>query len=297
MNELNFAIRHDVDLSSYNSYGLHAIAKNVVYPFNSNGIKDIYKLFSDKKIFVLGNGSNILLTKHKYTDEYLFISMKLLDSLEVINDQIVTEAGVSLNKLVWFAVERGITGFEFLEDIPGSVGGAVIMNAGTYSDNISQLIESVVYFDVSSSALVIAKKEDLDFKVRGSILSFGNKIVTKIQFLSKKRNDIEYLDSINRILEIKRNRYTKQPRNYPSAGSVFKRPIYNGRLEEVWRLVNDVGLRGYRVGNAEISQKHTGFIINLGEATYEDIENLIQIIKNRVYSEYSIILEEEVKRI
>lgn len=297
MDLINYAIRHDVDLSAYNSFGLHAKARTVIYPFNSQGVADAYMANNDKKIVILGNGTNVLFTKREYTDEYVFISMRLLDSIKIDNGRIVADAGVSLSKLVWFSVERGIVGFEFLEDIPGSVGGAVIMNAGTYSDNIAQLIESVSYFDLDSMSIVDVPKEDLGFNTRESFLSTGNKVVTKVAFLSRQRNDEEYMNSVNQILEIKRNRYTKQPRNYPSAGSVFKRPVHNGKQEEVWRLVNDVGLRGYKIGDAEISHKHTGFIVNLGEATYDDIENLIRIIKERVFAAYSINLEEEVKRI
>ena len=297
MQSKNYCLRQKANLLSYNSFGLNSTAEIVCYPYNDSGIAEIYRDYPEATIVVLGNGTNVLFSKTYYDNNYVFLSMKLMDSLKIENDSIIAESGVSLNRLAWFAVERGIDGFEFLEDVPGSVGGAVIMNAGTYSDNISQILKSVTYYSISKNTIISAEKEELDFHTRGSLLSLGDNIVLRVQFVSKKRNDDNYLSSVKRILEIKENRYTKQPRNYPSAGSVFKRPVHNGKQEEVWRLVNDVGLRGYRIGGAEISEKHTGFIVNLGSAKYEDIEGLIQLIKDKVYTTYSITLEEEVKRI
>lgn len=293
----NYAVRRNTCLISYNSFGLNSIADTVCYPFNENGVVEIFKNNPSSQIVILGNGTNVLLTKPYYDKDYVFISMKLLDSIQLENDCIVAEAGIPLNRLVWFSVERGIEGFEFLEDIPGSVGGAVVMNAGTYSDNIAQLLEEIVYYDINDGSIHTVIKDELDFRTRGSQLSNGSKIVLRVRFIKKTRNDLNYLSSIKKLFEIKENRYIKQPRNYPSAGSIFKRPIRNGKQEEVWRLVNDVGLRGYRVGGAEISEKHTGFIVNLGNAKYEDIEELIQLTKKKVLEKFSIELEEEVKRI
>lgn len=297
MRSSSYSIRYDVDLLPYNSFGIQSTAEIVCYPFNAEGVREVFQAFEGKKMVVLGNGTNVLLTKRYYDSSYIFISMKLMDSLAIDTESIVADAGVSLNKLVWFAVERGIGGYEFLEDIPGSIGGAVIMNAGTYSDNISQLIDKVSYFDISKNSFLTVNKQDLVFQTRKSLLSDGNKIVTQVRFVKSERNNDAYMESVNKILTIKENRYMKQPRNYPSAGSVFKRPIHNGKQEEVWRLVNDVGLRGYKIGGAMISEKHTGFIINCDNAKYEDIEELIQLIKDRVYSRYAISLEEEIKRI
>lgn len=293
----NYAVRRNTCLISYNSFGLNSIADTVCYPFNENGVVEIFKNNPSSQIVILGNGTNVLLTKPYYDKDYVFISMKLLDSIQLENDCIVAEAGIPLNRLVWFSVERGIEGFEFLEDIPGSVGGAVVMNAGTYSDNIAQLLEEIVYYDINDGSIHTVIKDELDFRTRGSQLSNGSKIVLRVRFIKKTRNDLNYLSSVKKLFEIKENRYIKQPRNYPSAGSIFKRPIRNGKQEEVWRLVNDVGLRGYRVGGAEISEKHTGFIVNLGNAKYEDIEELIQLTKKKVLEKFSIELEEEVKRI
>lgn len=293
----NYAIRRHVSLFPYNSFGIKSIADTVCYPFNKEGVVEIFKKYPSSKTVVLGNGTNVLFTKPFYDKDYVFISTKLLDEIQLENNCIIADAGIPLNRLVWFSIERGIEGFEFLEDIPGSIGGAVIMNAGTYSDSIAQLLEEVTYYDIIKGSVDTVMKDELDFRTRGSQLSNGDKIVLRVRFIGKKRNDLNYLDSVNKILKIKESRYIKQPRNYPSAGSIFKRPNRNGKQEEVWRLVNDVGLRGYRVGDAEISEKHTGFIVNLGNAKYEDIEELIQLIKKKVFETFSIKLEEEVKRI
>src|SRR5699024_1345929 len=147
---LNYAIIKNCSLKQYNTLRLESIADIVVFPYNAVGVQEIYSHFKEKKIIILGNGSNILLSKAYYNSDYVFLNFKMMDNIELNGGQIFIESGATLSSLSWYSVENNIIGFEFLEDVPGSLGGAIIMNAGTYKDTIGQLIEQIVYYYISS---------------------------------------------------------------------------------------------------------------------------------------------------
>jgi len=165
------------------------------------------------------------------------------------------------------------------------------MNAGTYEDNISLLVSSVYYYDIEKNIFVTKNVNIGDFDRRSSIFD-NNKCIISCEF---KLSSGDYSETLERLLEIKKERYLKQPRNYYNAGSVFKRPIHQNKEYFVWKLVEDCGLRGLSENDAMISDKHTGFIVNKGNATYEDIKYLIDLIIAKVYSRYGIKLELEWK--
>lgn len=288
---MDYVAVNNYSLKECNTLRLESTVNLMIFPYNSSGVKKVFETYEGEKI-ILGNGSNILLSKKYYDENYVFLNFKLMDSIELQDGHIVVEAGASLSKLSWFAVESNIVGFEFLEDIPGSVGGAIVMNAGTYEDTIGQLVKEVTYYDISQNKIISENVSKKDFGRRQSKWTNNNFVVLSCVL---KANTGDYLESLDKLLTIKKKRYLKQPRNYPNAGSVFKRPSLDGVDYYVWKLLDDLGLRGFRKNDAMISDKHPGFIVNTGNATYEDIIFLIDLSKERVKEEYGINLELEWK--
>lgn len=284
---------HNISLKRYNTLRLDSYAELCVYPFNEKGVKEIFTKFKKQKIIIIGRGSNLLLSQKYYDEDYVFLNLKLMDEIFInVNGSLHADAGATLSSLAWFALENNVAGFEFLEDIPGTVGGAIIMNAGTYKDNISQLILSITYYDILNDIIVNKKVSTTDFLTRKSKWSNGNYLILSCELLVKQG---DYIKSLENLLAIKMDRYLKQPRNFPNAGSVFKRPKIDGKEVQVWKLINDCGLCGLTMNGAMISHKHTGFIINKGNATYEDIIFLIKTTKLKVKEKYNIELELEWK--
>src|SRR5690625_2089679 len=165
---MNHVIINDCSLKQYNTLQLESTASIMAFPFNDSGVKEIYQTYKNRNIIILGNGSNILLSKEYYDEEYVFLNFKLMDRIELVNERIVVEAGATLSDLSWYTVENNIKGFEFLEDVPGSVGGAIIMNAGTYEDTIGQLTETVTYFKTDTKEILTDDARLEDFGRRKS---------------------------------------------------------------------------------------------------------------------------------
>lgn len=289
---MNYVPIKNCSLKQYNTLKIEAKANLMVLPINIKGIQEIYQKYKDKKIIIIGRGSNILLSKDYYDEDYVFINFKLMDNIEYKNNKIYIETGATLSSLSWYAVENNIKGFEFLEDVPGSVGGAIIMNAGTYEDTIGYLTEEVTYYDIKEEKVKTDRVNNGDFGRRHSKWSDENIVVVSCVL---KAEPGDYMESLEKLLEIKKKRYRKQPRKFPNAGSVFKRPTLNGVDYYVWKLFDELGLRGYKKNDAMISDKHPGFIINTGNAKAEDILYLINLAKDKVKSHFGITLELEWK--
>lgn len=291
---MNYLKVVDCSLAQYNTLRIDAKAHIMLFPLNELGVKEIYQDYADFKKIILGNGSNILLSKTYYGSEFVFISFKHLNEITKNDNEIYAQAGVTLSTLSWFALEQSVKGYAFLEDVPGSIGGAIIMNAGTYKDTIGQLIKKVTYFDMQSGEICTESVKQEDFGRRISKWAIQDALILSANFiLFDEQNDEQYEEILNEMLEIKKKRYLKQPRNYPNAGSVFKRPTLNGTDYYVWKLFEEVGLRGYKIGGAMISEKHPGFIVNINNAKPDDILALIKLAKERVKSklEIDLILE------
>ena len=287
---MNYLLLEDVSLEKYNTLRLKSIAKLMVFPSNKKEIRDICSKFENKEIIPLGRGSNILLSKEYYGDEYLFFNLKLMDDIFIENNMLFAQSGLSLQKLAWYAIENNLKGFEFLEDIPGTVGGAVIMNAGTHEGNIGRLIKKVIYFDIDKNQIVEKEVTEEDFDIRTSIWDNNRAIILGCYF---ELNYGDSITSLDKILEFKKKRFKKHPRNYSSAGSVFKRREKKEAF--VWELIDKVGLRGYKKNGAMISDKHPNFIVNIGNATYDDMKYLIDLCKEKVFNEFNVKLELEWK--
>jgi UDP-N-acetylmuramate dehydrogenase len=241
---------------------------------------------------VLGNGSNVLVSDEGVRGVVFLIGSDLA-KIEVTGDEhgdwIHCEAGASLTNLCLAARDAGLTGLEFAYGIPGSVGGAVYMNAGAYGGEMSNVVSVVNYFDEGGDdgyGVYISNPED--FGYRKSPFMGTKKIITyasfKLQIDDKTQITAKMNDFMNR-------RKSKQPLEFPSAGSTFKRP----EGDYASRLIDVCGLKGFSVGGAQVSEKHAGFIINKGGATCKDVLKLIEVVKERVFKETGIMLEREVE--
>ncbi len=240
---------------------------------------------SNEKYMILGNGSNVLFMDQGY-DGVIIQIYSNMNSIKIEDDVIYAEAGALLSKVASFARDNELTGMEFAAGIPGTLGGAVVMNAGAYGGEMKDIIE---YVDILEEDLTVKRYlcDEMEFGYRHSIVD-GSKVVLGAA-IKLAKGDVE---SINKkMAELKEARVSKQPLEYPSAGSTFKRPegYFAGKL------IEDSGLKGHSVGGAMVSTKHSGFVINYDNATSSDVLTLISDVQNVVYDKYGVKLEPEVR--
>lgn len=238
--------------------------------------------------YVIGNGSNLLVGDGGIRGVVITL-LTSAESVKVDENHITAGAGMLLSKVAHIAAEHTLTGMEFAAGIPGSIGGAVVMNAGAYGGEMKDIIESVTVVDPEGSVHVLGL-EELELGYRTSCILKKGYIVTKA-VLRLTPGDQEQILAV--MKDLKEKRQEKQPLEYPSAGSTFKRPegYFAGKL------IMDAGLRGYTVGGAQVSEKHCGFVINRGGATAADVCRLISDVAEKVKAEFGVTLEPEVKMI
>lgn len=236
----------------------------------------------------IGNGSN-LLVGDKGIRGVVIEMTDPMGNIEVDGTKITAQAGAMLSKIANTAASNGLGGMEFAAGIPGSVGGAVVMNAGAYGGEMKDIIEKVYDLDENGAQLEL-DRDALDLGYRHSCIPEKKYIVTKVVLELVPRNEAEIRSEMK---ELNEKRAEKQPLQYPSAGSTFKRPegYFAGKL------IMDAGLRGYQVGGAQVSEKHCGFVINKGDATAADICQLMQDVADKVQAQFGVVLEPEVKMI
>lgn len=236
----------------------------------------------------IGNGSN-LLVGDKGIRGVVIEMTDPMGNIEVHGTRITAQAGAMLSKIANTAASNGLGGMEFAAGIPGSVGGAVVMNAGAYGGEMKDIIERVYVLDENGAQLELDRTA-LDLSYRHSCIPDKKYIVTKVVLELVPRNEAEIRSEMK---ELNEKRAEKQPLQYPSAGSTFKRPegYFAGKL------IMDAGLRGYQVGGAQVSEKHCGFVINKGDATAADICQLMQDVSDKVQAQFGVVLEPEVKMI
>lgn len=237
---------------------------------------------------VIGNGSNLLVGDKGIRGVVIEMG-KYADQVTVEGDTVTAEAGAMLAAVAKQAARAGLGGMEFASGIPGTIGGAIVMNAGAYGGEMKDIVTSVTVLTKTGEQKKISL-EELNLSYRHSCILENEYIVLKaeLKLFQEKKEKIEA-----RMEELKNQRITKQPLEYPSAGSTFKRPegYFAGKL------IQDSGLRGFQVGGAQISEKHCGFVINKEQATAADIDNLIKEVQDRVEQEFGVKLETEVKYI
>lgn len=236
----------------------------------------------------IGNGSN-LLVGDKGIRGVVIEMADPMGNIEVDGTKITAQAGAMLSKIANTAASNGLGGMEFAAGIPGSVGGAVVMNAGAYGGEMKDIIEKVYVLDENGAQLEL-DRDALDLGYRHSCIPEKKYIVTKVVLELVPRNEAEIRSEMK---ELNEKRAEKQPLQYPSAGSTFKRPegYFAGKL------IMDAGLRGYQVGGAQVSEKHCGFVINKGDATAADICQLMRDVSDKVQAQFGVVLEPEVKMI
>ena len=272
-------------IKDFTTYKLSGKMKDVYFPSNIDELKEL--LDSNHKYKILGNGSNLIITE-SYDGE--FIKLSNFNNISFDGNVVKVECGYSLSKLSLECARRGLSGLEFACGIPGSVGGAIYMNAGAYGSNVSDVLKSVTILDDNLNIRVLNISE-LDFGYRNSIFKNNNYVILEGTFVLKEKDSALILKEINDIMESRRS---KQPLEYPSAGSVFRNPPgYSAG-----RLIQKANLQGEHVVDAFVSEKHANFIVNKGNASGEDVIELIDIIKNKVNKEYDVDLipEQEIIR-
>ena len=254
-------------------------------------LKELLPYLVEEKIpyFFLGNGSNLLVSDKGYEGVVITFSKKLAEDVTVEGDRIVAGGGVLLSKVAKYALDESLTGFEFAAGIPGTVGGAMVMNAGAYDGEMKQIVETVEVIDKAGNLRVLSC-EEMEFGYRTSILKREPFIVTKTTFKLDK-GDKDVIKA--KMDDLAAKRRDKQPLEFPSAGSTFKRP--EGHF--AGKLIMDAGLRGYQVGGARVSDKHCGFVVNAGNATATDVHNLMEDVIKKVQEEFQVTLEPEVIRL
>ena len=281
-------IKENVPMSKLTTFRTGGNADVVIFPRTVQELKDVVKLFFDAKIpyYVLGNGSNLLVSDNGIKKPVICIG-KDFSKIEVFDDCISANTGAFLSAIAKKAADASLTGFEFAAGIPGTLGGALIMNAGAYGGEMKDVVEAVSFIDPSGEEYIVSG-EEMEFSYRKSALSDTECIITGATIKLKHGNK-EEIDA--KMAELSAKRREKQPLEYASAGSTFKRPegYFAGAL------IENSGLKGKTIGGAKVSEKHAGFIINKGDATTKDICDLIEYVKETVYEKHGVMLETEVK--
>ena len=280
ISKLNIEFYRNFELSKYCTWRSGCLADYIFYPKNLN---DLYKLINlKKKFYIVGNGSNTLFLNLKDT---ILISTKKMNSIEFDGEYVVAECGTALNVVMNKSLDKGLLGFEFLTGIPGTVGGALITNAGANGGVISDVLVSV--FFIKNGKEIEVKKEEIEFKYRTSSIK-RNEIITKAKFLLRKGDPDKARIQIKEYLNHRNN---TQPVRWPSAGSVFKNPLPN----YAGLIIENLGLKGLSVGDAQVSNIHSNYIINKNNASPENILSLINMVKDKVLIDTGIKLENEIR--
>lgn len=283
---MNVEFIQEFNLRRYNAYRIDAVCSKAWFPETELELLTIYNQNPDKKKIIVGNGNNIILSKEYYEEEFIILN-DCFNVIQVIENGLTAEAGATLQQLSDTALLNSLSGLEIFYDIPSSIGGAIVMNAGTKDGEIKDIIIKVRYLDLADMRVKEIAKEEIEFGYRNSFFQkYNDKIVLKAWF------QLEHGDQVkikNRMGEYKEIRWAKQPREFPNCGSVFKRPA--GRF--VGPMLDELGLKGFTIGGAQISKKHSGFIINIGEATGKDILEVITEVQRRVKERFEIDLEVE----
>lgn len=238
-----------------------------------------------QEYFILGNGSNLLVGDKGYQGIVLKLD-KGMQEIQVEDTRIRVKAGALLSQTANLARDHGLTGMEFAAGIPGSIGGAVVMNAGAYEGEMKQIVESVRAMNTDGEIMTL-DNDTMEFGYRTSVIR-NRPFVVLEAVLTLQKGDVQAITA--RMEELAQLRRSKQPLEYASAGSTFKRPegYFAGKL------IMDAGMRGYRIGGAQVADKHCGFIVNTGKATAADIKEVIEEVQARVKQRFHVDLEPEV---
>ncbi len=278
-------IKENVSLKTLTTLKVGGISKYVFYPKDVTSLKKALTLFKENNINykIFGNGSNIIPSDKIY--DGVIIKLSSLNNLKIEDEVIEVEAGYSLMKLAKEVIKLGLSGLEWANGIPGTIGGAVYMNAGAYKQDMSFVLEKITALDENMN-IVTLNKDELDFSYRHSRLMEENLICLSAT-LKLEKKDISLIEEV--VNKRKEKRMETQPLEYPSAGSVFRNPFN----DFAGRLVEECNLKGKQIGGAMISLKHANFIINKDNATGKDVLDLINLAKKEVKEKFNIELKQE----
>lgn len=281
-------VHTDEPMSRHTTFRIGGSADYFVKPGNADEVAAVIAVCREYNIpyFILGNGSNLLVSDDGYRGMIINI-MDNMNSVTVDGRIITAQAGAMLVRVSVMARDNALTGLEFASGIPGTIGGAVYMNAGAYGGEMKNVVKTVRAID-EYGRIYELDSEKMDFSYRHSIVEERKLIVLEVT-LELEHGSREAID--DRMKELAEARRSKQPLEYPSAGSTFKRPegYFAGKL------IMDAGLRGYSVGGAQVAEKHCGFVINKGGATASDVVELIRDVQHDVDDKFGVTLEPEVK--
>lgn len=278
----------NASLKEYTTYKVGGMARVIIYPKNIDAlILLLNKLKSNSiKYMVLGNGSNTLFSDDVY--EGVIIKLDEFNQIEFDNNKVVVGAGVSLMKVAYQSIRRGLTGLEFATGIPGSIGGAVYMNAGAYKSDMGYVVSKIKVLTPKMKVITMVNKE-LDFHYRTSFLKQNKGYICLEATIQLKKGDKEAIQQV--VEDRKKRRLESQPLEYPSAGSVFRNPsdMFAGKL------IEDLGYKGLVKGGAMVSEKHANFIVNFNHAKARDVKELIDFMKQVVKENYDVdlVVEQE----
>lgn len=280
----------DEPMSRHTSFRIGGPARRMAYPKTGEELAAVLRLAKDcgAEYFLLGNGTNLLVADEGL-DRVVVDTTKYLTKIELLQDGVTirAEAGASLAAVAVFAWKNSLMGLEFAHGIPGSLGGAVVMNAGAYSGEMAQVVRKVTAL-MPDGEIRILTEEELDFRYRHSVFSSCDAVVLSAELELAHGDENAIRAEMDDLMQRRRS---TQPLEFPSAGSTFKRPAgyYAGPL------IEKNGFKGVRVGGAEVSEKHAGFVINRGDATCRDVLALIEQIRSTVLEKDGVLLETEVK--
>lgn len=275
-------------LYKHTTYHVGGPARLFIKVDNVEGLINVIKYCRKHRIplFVIGRGSNLLFSDKSF--EGIVISLEKLNSYSINGNKVIAQSGVSMIKLAYDCAKVGLSGFEFMGGIPGNIGGGIFMNAGAYQSCLSEVVESVTILNEQLKVVTLSKDE-MEFAYRHSIIQDNPKwIVLEASFVLENGTVEEINDKLDKRKE---RRMASQPWNKPSAGSVFRNPNEG----PAWKFIDEVGLRGYEIGGAQVSPKHSNFIVNNGYASAQDIYDLIFYVQKEVEDKFKVKLKPEVR--
>ena len=286
--EGRLTFRVDLPLSTVTTFKIGGAASYGIYPSSIDELSSLCALCRSISVpfYIVGNGSNLVFDDTGYEGAVIFTTA--INTVTINENTVYSDCGVSLTHLSSLVAKEGLSGLEFAYGIPGSVGGAVYMNAGAYGGEMKDVVKEVTFYDIKNDEFVTVENDKCAFDYRTSVFQSGDKIILSVK-LKLLSDDRELITA--RMNQYMQSRKDKQPLNYPSAGSVFKR--YPGYF--TGKLIEEAGLKGYTIGGAQVSEKHAGFIVNIGNATSADLKALIQYIKAVIKENVGIDIECEVK--
>ena len=277
-------------MASHTTFRIGGPADYFVLPETVEELANVLKLCKEEQVpyFILGNGSNLLVGDKGFRGVVIQL-YKNFDGLQIEGTTVTAKAGAMLIRVAKESGRAGLTGLEFASGIPGTIGGAMVMNAGAYGGEMKDVVTAVTVLTKDGEIKTLTG-EEMNFRYRGSVVEDEAYIVLEA-VMELQEGNLEEIQA--RIDELSVQRRTKQPIEFPSAGSTFKRPegYFAGKL------IQDADLRGYQVGGAQVSEKHCGFVINAGGATAADVMQLMQDVSDKVQAQFGVALEPEVKRI